>query len=334
MTQIQDWKEIRRGDSAYPQRLMDYGSMPDRLYVRGNLPEEGPSVAIVGARKCSIYGKRQAYLFGKVLAQNGISIISGMARGIDAAAQKGALDGGGKSYAVLGCGVDICYPESNRSLYDALPLHGGILSEYEPGSKPLSWHFPIRNRIISALADIVLVIEARKKSGSLITVDYALEQGKTVFALPGRAGDSLSDGCNLLIAQGAGIACSPECILEELDYLYAHCHEKGENKEDEGSESDSKDNDGDSNHFIKQESRYKVDRSVGNISVPERKRLIPEDLTPAGKIMIKALTEDLVTLDELMVRTSLSPEKAMEAITELLFMGEAEEPYPHLYVRA
>ena len=173
-----------------------------------------PAAAIIGARLASGYGREQARRFARRLASRGITIISGMARGIDGIAQKAALDAGGRSYAVLGCGVDICYPEENRELYDRLLQEGGIISEYPPGTYPEARLFPQRNRIISGLSDLVLVIEARKKSGTLITVDMALEQGREVYALPGRVSDSLSDGCNRLIRQGAGAATCPEDILE------------------------------------------------------------------------------------------------------------------------
>lgn len=189
-----------------------------RLFVRGALPaDEQKTAAIVGARICTAYGKSQAAFFAQVLAANGVAVISGLACGIDAAAHEGALRGKGKTFAVLGCGVDICYPKQNYPLMRRmLENGGGVLSEFPPGAEPLPWHFPIRNRVISALADVVLVIEAKEKSGSLITADYALEQGKTVFALPGRTTDATSRGCNRLIAQGAEIAISPETILEEL----------------------------------------------------------------------------------------------------------------------
>ena len=173
-----------------------------------------PAAAIIGARLASGYGREQARRFARRLASRGITIISGMARGIDGIAQKAALDAGGRSYAVLGCGVDICYPEENRELYDRLLQEGGIISEYPPGTYPEARLFPQRNRIISGLSDLVLVIEARKKSGTLITVDMALEQGREVYALPGRVSDALSDGCNRLIRQGAGPATCPEDILE------------------------------------------------------------------------------------------------------------------------
>ena len=209
---------VGRGQEGYPERLMPFADMPSRLFVRGALPaDEQKTAAIVGARMCTAYGKSQAAFFAQVLAANGVAVISGLACGIDAAAHEGVLRGKGKTFAVLGCGVDICYPKQNYPLMRRmLENGGGVLSEFPPGAEPLPWHFPIRNRVISALADVVLVIEAKEKSGSLITADYALEQGKTVFALPGRTTDATSRGCNRLIAQGAEIAISPETILEEL----------------------------------------------------------------------------------------------------------------------
>ena len=145
-------------------------------------------------------------------------MISGLARGVDAAAHAGALAAGGKTYGVMGCGVDFCYPTSSRNLYHTMQQQGGILSEFSPGTPPLAYHFPLRNRIISGLSQAVLVVEAKEKSGSLITADAALEQGRTVFALPGRAGDLLSEGCNRLIYQGAIPVWKPEIILEEMKW--------------------------------------------------------------------------------------------------------------------
>lgn len=217
----EDTEEIRyvkRTEEGYPEILNYYERMPEGLYLKGNFPDpEKKTVAMIGARNCSNYGRVQALQFAERLAEEGVQIISGMAYGIDTYALQGALKSGGKAFAVLGCGADVCYPKENYYLYEEIyKKDGGIISEFEPGSPPLSWHFPIRNRIISALADIVLVVEARKKSGSLITTDYALEQGKSVYAVPGRVGDACSTGCNALIAQGAGIAWTPEVLLEEL----------------------------------------------------------------------------------------------------------------------
>lgn len=213
----QDIRLVRREDEAYPGRLRPYGRMPETIFVRGRMPEDGrPSVAIVGARRSTSYGDKTARMFAKELAAAGVQIISGMAWGIDGMAHEGALEAGGDTYAVLGCGVDICYPSGHRSLYERLIREGGVLSEQPPGMPPKPGHFPARNRIISALSDLVLVVEAGEKSGALITADLALEQGKDVYAVPGRVGDVQSRGCLNLIRQGAGLADSPDIILDVL----------------------------------------------------------------------------------------------------------------------
>ena len=202
-------------EEGFPDKLREIPDPPFGIYYKGKMPgEKEPAAAIIGARLASGYGREQARRFGRQIGACGIAVISGMARGIDGIAQKAALDAGGKSYAVLGCGVDICYPEENRELYERLQQQGGVLSEYPPGMQPIAKLFPPRNRIISGLSDLVLVIEARKRSGTLITVDMALEQGREVYALPGRVSDALSDGCNRLIRQGAGPATCPQDILE------------------------------------------------------------------------------------------------------------------------
>lgn len=217
----------------YPERLLELPDFPYALYVKGNLPSpDSRKAAIVGARKCTPYGEKYALEFGCELARAGVEIISGLARGIDGMGQRGALTGRGKTFAVLGCGVDICYPREHIGLYsDILEQGGGIISELPPGTPPLAQHFPARNRIISGLADAVLVIEARERSGSLITADQALEQGRDVFALPGPVNSPLSTGCNQLIRQGAGLLISPEMLLEEWNLPYQGAGRKeSENK--------------------------------------------------------------------------------------------------------
>ncbi len=202
----------------YPRKLETLQEdAPIGLFVKGELPPgDRPSVAMIGARRCSNYGSEMARHFGKLLAQHGVSVISGMAMGADAKSQWGALEGGGRSYGVLGNGVDICYPKENFPLYMQLIQQGGILSEYPVGTPGKAFHFPLRNRIISGLSDCLIVIEAKEKSGTMITTDYALEQGKDVFAVPGRVGDVLSQGCNRLIQQGAGILVDDEDVLNYL----------------------------------------------------------------------------------------------------------------------
>ncbi len=208
-------------DARYPERLKKLEYPPYALYCMGDLPEErSPSIAVIGARECSEYGSCMARAFAGKMAAAGVMVISGMARGIDGIGQKAALESGGRTYAVLGSGVDVCYPASNRVLYqEILEKGGGILSPFVPGAQPVKQQFPQRNRIVAGLSDVLLVVEARLKSGTWITVDRALEQGKSVYAVPGRLTDRLSDGCNLLIRQGAGIALTPEDILAELSVL-------------------------------------------------------------------------------------------------------------------
>lgn len=208
-------------DEAYPSSLKEISAPPYALYVKGELPrEEQLSVAIVGARECTTYGEVMARQYAETLADAGVQIISGMARGIDGISQKSALATNGMSYAVLGSGVDLCYPREHYALYTELQKQGGVISEQPLGMQPLPQFFPARNRIISGLADVVIVIEAKERSGSLITADMALEQGKDVYALPGPSNSILSKGCHNLIRQGAGILLSPKELLEELGIFH------------------------------------------------------------------------------------------------------------------
>ena len=203
--------------SDYPKLLRSIRDFPYGIFYKGCLPaEEKKQIAVVGARVCTHYGKHLAEQLAGQIAQAGGEVVSGAAYGIDGAAQWAALSAGGASFAVVGGGVDCRYPRANDRLYDRLEEEGGVLSEFPPGTKPLRYHFPLRNRIISGLSEIVTVIEAKHGSGSLITADYALEQGRTVLAVPGRLDDELSRGCNELIAQGAGVILSPESFAEQV----------------------------------------------------------------------------------------------------------------------
>lgn len=217
---------------GYPGRLKETADPPYALYVKGRLPDPArPAAAIVGARRCSAYGTGQTERFASRLAQAGVEIISGMALGIDGTGQRAALVAGGSTYAVLGCGADLCYPREHIGLYMDIQKQGGILSEYPPRTQPLRPYFPERNRIISALADIVLVMEAREKSGSLITADFALEQGKDIYVLPGPVTSPLSRGCNNLIRQGAGILSSPDELLEDMGISASSFGQKSDKNE-------------------------------------------------------------------------------------------------------
>ena len=207
-------EEIPAFDSRFPERLREIPESPGCIYLKGRLPDPVEmTVGIIGARDGTEYGKMVARTLAKELSEYGISIISGMAYGIDTAAHEGALLGGGKTYAVLGCGVDICYPAINRKLYSKIQEEGGIISEYPKSSPPLPHHFVARNRLIAGLSDILIVVEAKERSGTFITVDRALEQGKQVFVVPGRITDPLSRGCNRLLMEGASLCLSKEDIL-------------------------------------------------------------------------------------------------------------------------
>ena len=192
------------GDENFPARLYDLSMPVYNLFYIGKLPSRN-TCSIIGARNRSEYGKKYALTVGENLARGNVEVISGMARGIDTYGMYGAYRGGASVYAVLGSGADVCYPKENFEIYEAIKERGGIISEYPPGCFGMPWHFPHRNRIISGLSDCVAVIEARKKSGSLITVSYAMQEGKDIYALPGRVSDELSVGCNELIRDGAAV---------------------------------------------------------------------------------------------------------------------------------
>ena len=205
------------GDAEYPARLQEIASAPPVLYVRGRMePGDDAAVAIVGSRRATAYGEAVARELAGELARRGITIVSGLARGIDAAAHRGALDAGGTTLAVLGSGLDEIYPPEHRELAAEVTTSGALLSEFPLGTAPLRLHFPRRNRIISGLSLGVVVVEAGVKSGALITAHHALEQGREVFAVPGRVHAQYSEGSNRLIKAGAKLVESWEDVLVEL----------------------------------------------------------------------------------------------------------------------
>lgn len=216
-----NYRIVKKGDSDYPERLEKIKGAPEKLYLRGNLPDPSKkTVAIVGARNASDYGLTLAKTIARILTLNDVQVISGLAMGIDTSGHMGAIEIEKPTFAVLGCGVDICFPTHNSNVFERiLDYGGGIMSELDVGTPPLPYNFPLRNRIISGLSDVIIVVEARDRSGSLITADYALEQGKTIFACPGRVGDSLSRGTNNLIKQGAYILTSVDDVLEHLGLI-------------------------------------------------------------------------------------------------------------------
>jgi DNA processing protein len=204
-------------DEDYPENLKKLAHMPPVLFVRGELrPEDTTAAAVVGTRLPSHYGGQVAEKLGRELAQHGVTVVSGLARGVDTFAHKGALEGGGRTLAVLGCGIDVCYPPENRKLYDAVASQGAILSEFSLGVEPSAFNFPKRNRVVSGLSQVVVAVEAGEKSGVLSTVGWAADQGRTVFAVPGNITSQQSLGINRLLKNGAKPLLSVDDVLQEL----------------------------------------------------------------------------------------------------------------------
>lgn len=342
---------ITKNDSSYPACFREYSRMPDSFYVLGTLPDpEKRTVAIVGARNCTTYGREQAMRFGRVLAQHGVQIISGMAYGIDAWGQSGAIAAGGKVFSVLGSGVDVCYPRQNYALYRRIIREGGgIISEYPPGSMPAAWHFPIRNRLISAFSDIVLVVEAKLKSGSLITADYAIEQGKSLYAVPGRNGDPLSEGCNRLISQGAGIAWTPEVLLEELGFDCSESYsamysQKSQNSQKRKlSNADIGERPEDAAEGTAPEEKNKLpegydlpDSIIKNTNIESSpSRPLPEKWEHADDFqrLYPHMTSTPKSLDTLQKQSGLDLATLTGVIMQLCISGYAEEAAPGFYIR-
>jgi DNA processing protein len=210
---------LRPRDPLFPERLGAIFDPPPALYLRGDGEPAllaRRAVAVVGARSCSPYGAQVARRLGRELAAAGLVVVSGLARGVDGEAHRGALEAGGTTVAVLGCGIDRDYPASHAQLSRRIEEQGLVVSEYEPGVEPAPWRFPARNRIIAGLCEAVVVVEARERSGALITADFGLDEGRDVFAVPGEITSALSAGTNALLKVGATPLTSPKDVFEAL----------------------------------------------------------------------------------------------------------------------
>ena len=208
---------VPRSSPCFPGGLRAIFDPPPGLFVRGDVDDsalERPAAAVVGARSCSSYGASIARMLGRELAAAGIVVVSGLARGVDGEAHRGAVEAGGLTVAVLGCGVDRVYPAAHADLARRIRASGLIVSEYAPGVEPAPWRFPARNRIIAGLAAATIVVEARERSGALITADLALEEGREVFAVPGEITSALSAGTNALLRNGATALTAAADVLE------------------------------------------------------------------------------------------------------------------------
>ena len=213
-------------DERYPSQLAELKGMPAVLFVRGELGDEDRlAVAVVGMRRPSHYGQEVAGKLGHDLARHGVTVVSGMARGVDTCAHRGALAGGGRTLAVLGCGIDTCYPPENRKLAEEIAGQGAVMTEFGPGTEPLAMNFPKRNRVVSGLSRAIIAVEAAERSGVLNTAAWAADQGRDVYAVPGRVTDERSAGTNRLLKEGARPLTAVEDVLRDLG-LALHYEER------------------------------------------------------------------------------------------------------------
>ncbi len=264
----------------YPDRLRQIPDPPRRLFCAGDISLlREDSIAVVGSRKYTLYGKTVASMIGRRLGEYGIPVVSGLAYGIDAAGHEGCLKGGSPTVAVLGCGLDRTYPVGNTALKrQILEAGGAVISEFAPGEKPLGWHFPVRNRIISGLGEALIVMEARQRSGSLTTVQWALDQGKEVFVYPGDPEQEIyTEGNIQLLREGARLFTKAEHILEDLKWL-DNLHGEAHNTESLSAE---------------------------------------ETMSSAERVILNALEPGALGMDALCVKTGLTAGEAMGAITML-----------------
>ena len=290
-------------DAGYPNRLRNIYDPPCLLYVRGRLPafDDEASIAVVGTRDCTPYGISSAEKLGYGLAAGGAVVVSGLARGVDSAALRGALRAGGTVTAVLGNGLDVVYPPENRYLYEDVAAAGALVSEYPPGTSPEARHFPVRNRIMSGLCVATLVVEAPARSGALITAGTALEQGRDVFAVPGPIDAPASVGCNRLIRDGAGLVTDAWDILGEYEPRFPDKLRREGAKETPA--------------VLGYQARQKTEPKP----VPPSVSISHNDysLTDDQIRLLRALTEEPMLVDDLIELTEIPTRRVLSALTVL-----------------
>lgn len=324
-------------DAMYPQRLKNIDTPPMVLYYKGNLLpfDELPAVAVVGARKASGYGLTVAKRLGYQIGACGGTVISGAARGIDSLALEGAMSAGGQVCAVLGNGVDVIYPPEARGLYEDVAKNGCLISEFAPGTPPLGNNFPRRNRIMSGLSLGVLVVEAAKKSGSLITAEHALEQGRDVFAVPGNIGLASCEGSNALLQEGAMLCTSGWDIMREYEPLYPHLVKKQlrggsielstrdvprqEEIASVGTKNQKQDEK--SNNLPEAEKKTAPEQEIG-IDIPEKRNYIDlqeikSTLSEDECVIVDILSEGQMHVDDVIARSGLPAGRILASMTLL-----------------
>ncbi len=308
-------------DESYPDNLFEIYDPPPVMFFKGSLPKKGePLIAVVGSRSPSEYGKNIAYKLAFKLAEKGVGIVSGMAAGIDAFAHKGTLDAGGRTYAVLGSGVDVPYSPVNIDLYNRIMKQGGVISEVRPSEPLLSGNFPSRNRIISGMADALIVVEARKRSGSLITADQAMEQGKDIFAIPGRMTDLLSEDCNGLIKEGAYLLAGIRDILDirALNKKIITFNKIMKNTPETRERADLRPASGaDKNVYMK----TNVESDTKN------------DLATTNYLLYSCLNLEPMSLNSIVEKSGLSPSEVAVGLIRLQIEEKVREITPNMFVR-
>ena len=318
---LADCKRLQLGvltmqDAGYPRRLRNISDPPLVLYYKGYIPdlEEQPTIGVVGTRKATGYGIRNARVMSRQITACGGMVVSGGAAGIDTEALLGALDAGGPCIAVLGCGADVVYPKSNRSLFQKISENGCIISEYPPGTEPKPWQFPARNRIISGLSNGVLVVEAPLKSGALITARDAFSQGRDVFSVPGNIDNPTCEGSNGLLQECAAAALSGWDVMKEYEGVYP-CVEKRDYRAPVATEPEM------SSLPIENPEKDKKDidnSDSGAYSVRER---VLAELDPFSRKLVEQLGAEPIPVDELIARMDEPPEQVLEALTMLALTG-------------
>jgi len=317
------YRIITLQDAEYPDRLRNIYNPPIVMYVRGNLPaiDEEPVVSIVGTRTCTPYGISAAENIGFRLAQRGVVVATGLAKGIDSAAARGALRGGGRVIGIIGSGLDVIYPPGNKTLFDDVAGAGAVLSEYPPGTPAAAFHFPARNRLLSGISLGVAVIEAPKRSGALITAARALEQGRDVFALPGNVDAISCEGSNALLREGAMLILSAEDIISEYEGLYPdkirpasapvtndteHTRQSGINQRD--------------NTFDAGVNEKKEIDNLPAVEYIDVEKIL-DMLTGDEKTVAKTIGSSALHTDEIIVRTELPAQQVLTALTMLEIKG-------------
>ncbi|MBQ8165707.1 MAG: DNA-processing protein DprA [Lachnospiraceae bacterium] len=298
--------------SQYPEKLRNIHNPPQLLYIKGRikncLNEYNKTIGVVGSRNPSTYGREICRYFSEKIAKDGFNIVSGLALGIDGIAHKAALDNGGYTVAVLGSGIDVAYPRTNIELYSRIVDNGAVISEYGLNVKPNPWQFPIRNRIISGLSDGVLIVEAKSGSGSLITAEHAAEQGRIVYAIPGRVMDKLNEGNNQLLREGAICATKPEDIIEDMVGIsnYEKSNEKRTNSDKNNDCSLNENNDRD------------IDKT--------------DNLTSDERVIIECLSLEPVYIDEILQKTHFGVTKTISLLYVLEDKGYIKQPDRGYYI--